>query len=428
MAETLDLLGMANGQYADMSNALRYYREAITCWRTLDERRGLSSSLVACGMWASNCTSEPAFSAMNTREDCQRDVEEGLHLAQQTGWSAGQAFAEVCLGLVLASFGKLGPALSHAHEALRIATEIEHQQWIIAAYWSLGETYVSLLDPASALQQVEAGLERANGLGSAIWLSSLTTTLALACILNGELTRAEAALHHVLPPEQVPRSIHERRLAWVACELALAQHKPEVALHLSDRLRASAPGENTGQPIPALLKVRGEALFALGKGEEAISALEEAKRGAQERGAQSLLWNIHRVLGHVYTLQKQKQLAERELAAARTVIEGLAASLDDAQQRTRFLDTALATLPKEKPLLPRQVARQTFDGLSEREREVAILITHGRSSREIAETLVISQRTVETHVGNIYAKLGFSTRAQIAAWAVEKGLGHSPLH
>jgi DNA-binding CsgD family transcriptional regulator len=422
MAETLDLLGMANGQHADMSNALRYYREAITYWRTLDERRGLSSSLAACGMWASNCTGEPDFSALVTLEDCQRDVEEGLLLAQQTGWSAGQAFAELCLGLVLASFGKLGPALSHAHEALRIATEIEHQQWIIAAYWSLGETYVSLLEPDRALQYVEAGLALANTLGSALWIGNLTTNLALACMLKGELTRAEAALQRVLPPEEVPRSMHERRVAWASCELALAQHKPGVALRMAKQLIESAPGENTGQPIPALLKVRGEALFALGKGDEATSALEEAKHGAEERGAQPLLWHIHRSLGRVYASRKQKQVAERELAAAREVIETLAASLDDTEQRERFLHSALATLPKEKPLLPRQVAKQAFAGLSEREREVAVLIAQGRSSREIAEVLVISQRTVETHVGNIYAKLGFNSRAQIAAWTVEKGL------
>jgi non-specific serine/threonine protein kinase len=191
---------------------------------------------------------------------------------------------------------------------------------------------------------------------------------------------------------------------------------------MAKQLIESAPGENTGQPIPALLKVRGEALFALGKGDEATSALEEAKHGAQERGAQPLLWHIHRSLGRVYASRKQKQVAERELAAAREVIETLAASLDDTEQRERFLHAALATLPKQKPLLPRQVAKQAFAGLSEREREVAVLIAQGRSSREIAEVLVISQRTIETHVGNIYAKLGFNSRAQIAAWTVEKGL------
>jgi DNA-binding NarL/FixJ family response regulator len=42
--------------------------------------------------------------------------------------------------------------------------------------------------------------------------------------------------------------------------------------------------------------------------------------------------------------------------------------------------------------------------------------------REIAETLVVSYRAVETHVGSILSKLGFTSRAQIAVWAVESAL------
>ena len=51
-----------------------------------------------------------------------------------------------------------------------------------------------------------------------------------------------------------------------------------------------------------------------------------------------------------------------------------------------------------------------------------MLVAHGKTSREIAEQLVISERTAEVHVGNILAKLGFTTRTQIAVWAVEHGL------
>jgi DNA-binding beta-propeller fold protein YncE/DNA-binding CsgD family transcriptional regulator len=55
--------------------------------------------------------------------------------------------------------------------------------------------------------------------------------------------------------------------------------------------------------------------------------------------------------------------------------------------------------------------------LSKRELEVARLVTQGLSNKEIAGTLFISQRTAEGHVAQICNKLGFSTRAQIAAWA-----------
>jgi non-specific serine/threonine protein kinase len=59
--------------------------------------------------------------------------------------------------------------------------------------------------------------------------------------------------------------------------------------------------------------------------------------------------------------------------------------------------------------------------LTRREREVAELIAQGRSNKEIANQLVISQRTAESHVENILVKLGFTSRAQIAAWSAQQG-------
>jgi DNA-binding NarL/FixJ family response regulator len=67
--------------------------------------------------------------------------------------------------------------------------------------------------------------------------------------------------------------------------------------------------------------------------------------------------------------------------------------------------------------------RQPSSGpLSPREREVAALIVGGLSNRQIAESLVISERTVENHVSSILARLGVNTRAQVAAWTVQHGL------
>ncbi|MDQ4021097.1 MAG: AAA family ATPase [Actinomycetota bacterium] len=65
-----------------------------------------------------------------------------------------------------------------------------------------------------------------------------------------------------------------------------------------------------------------------------------------------------------------------------------------------------------------------FDGgrrppvLSPREAEVAKLVTEGLTNRQIAERLVISERTAQNHVHHILTKLGFTTRSQIAAWSV----------
>ncbi|MEU9182424.1 response regulator transcription factor [Streptomyces sp. NPDC048550] len=60
--------------------------------------------------------------------------------------------------------------------------------------------------------------------------------------------------------------------------------------------------------------------------------------------------------------------------------------------------------------------------LTEREREVLSLIADGRSNREIARALVLSEKTVKTHVSNILMKLDLSDRTQAALWAVRHGI------
>ncbi|MFI0224357.1 response regulator [Streptomyces lydicus] len=61
--------------------------------------------------------------------------------------------------------------------------------------------------------------------------------------------------------------------------------------------------------------------------------------------------------------------------------------------------------------------------LTDRENEVLALIADGRSNREIARALVLSEKTVKTHVSNILMKLDLADRTQAALWAVRHGIG-----
>jgi adenylate cyclase len=65
--------------------------------------------------------------------------------------------------------------------------------------------------------------------------------------------------------------------------------------------------------------------------------------------------------------------------------------------------------------------------LSARELEVLELVARGLTNHEIAEQLVVSERTAEAHVAHICAKLNLRSRVQAAAWAIEHGLVHAPL-
>ena len=96
---------------------------------------------------------------------------------------------------------------------------------------------------------------------------------------------------------------------------------------------------------------------------------------------------------------------------------GRAMTMDQA------VEYALGWEEPEKPAKVRQPGGAPKDGpLTSREREVAALVAGGKTNREIARTLVISERTADAHVQNILNKLGFATRAQIAAWVAERGL------
>ena len=62
------------------------------------------------------------------------------------------------------------------------------------------------------------------------------------------------------------------------------------------------------------------------------------------------------------------------------------------------------------------------EGLTERERDVIQLVAQGCSNQEIAKQLVISEKTVKTHVSNILSKLHLEDRTQLAIYAIKKGL------
>jgi DNA-binding NarL/FixJ family response regulator len=105
---------------------------------------------------------------------------------------------------------------------------------------------------------------------------------------------------------------------------------------------------------------------------------------------------------------------------ARSGIEALAADLPDRSLRRKFLHRAYTMLPPTQRKTRRRIRHHAPGGLTPREWEVAVQIASGKKNREIADELIVSERTVETHVGHILSKLGFTSRAQIAKWAAEQ--------
>lgn len=420
VAETLDLLCMAGILSDDLNDAVGYGQRAIDMLRALDDRQPLSSSLVTLPFVAALRQSQTMTLAPTTLSEATRNAEEGLHIAREMGWRAGEANALWVMGLCLSASGEFGRGMASATSALAVAKDIEHRQWLAASYCTLGELAYELYALALAREHLENGLKLAHAIKSAHWIRENTAVLAATRIAQGDLEAAEEVLDAGAPVDIAMHTVGQR-LSWVTRgELALAQGRPEVALDIASRLAGnSTPDGEYGMPLAALL--RGRALTALGHFDEAEAWLRAAERHLRAQGART---SLRRTLTHQTTLYQRMGRdddATRTANEARELAYQMAETIPDAVLRAVFLRQCLASLPPE-PKRAAEIARAASLMLTAREREVAALVAQGRSNRAIADELVISERTTESHITNILGKLGFSSRAQIAAWAVDIGL------
>jgi HD-GYP domain-containing protein (c-di-GMP phosphodiesterase class II) len=106
----------------------------------------------------------------------------------------------------------------------------------------------------------------------------------------------------------------------------------------------------------------------------------------------------------------------------RALVPARAADQLEAEARAGRLDADAAAAVIEAAGLPHRARRARPADLTERQVEVLRLVSRGLSNAEIAERLVLSRRTVEHHVQDIYLKIGASTRAGAAMFAMQHGL------
>jgi DNA-binding NarL/FixJ family response regulator len=116
-----------------------------------------------------------------------------------------------------------------------------------------------------------------------------------------------------------------------------------------------------------------------------------------------------------------------EAGAAGYLLKDAEADEVDAAVRAAYrgevhLDPTVARKLTQSLVAPQHTAA----ALTPREREILVLVAQGKSNRELAGILVISERTARTHVSNVLMKLGLSSRTQAALWAIREGLVSGP--
>jgi DNA-binding CsgD family transcriptional regulator len=415
IAQTCDLLGIASYNACDLIGGRAHYERAIAIWRALDNRRGLLLSIGGLSLaidYRLEVGHADVAQSLVWANDC-------VQVSRPPGWRAGEALALIFRGLVHVQGGAYGPALVDLRAALAIAEEIEHREWTADSLHGLAKLSLDLLALDEAHACLTRSLELARELGSMIWERHSVALLAMVLIARGELGRADALLVTVPDDAQQPPTLASRLLLAARAERALAGGVPDEALRLLDELVAETinGGTDGRTAVPYLGHLRGRALASAGQLSAAAADLERSHDAARAQGRPDLLWRIHADLARVYGALGRSADAGREAAAAQEAVAGIVQALATTEGRPeavplaeQFAQRALASLP---------APARTVSTLTPREHEVAALVAEGKSNREIAQALVLSERTAERHVANIMAKLGMSSRTQIAVWVTQ---------
>jgi ATP/maltotriose-dependent transcriptional regulator MalT len=225
--------------------------------------------------------------------------------------------------------------------------------------------------------------------------------LALSWLARGRTVAAVSAMRRLLAEAHGPV-----RRSWMlpaGVEIMITAGRLEDAQRYADELSeiAAAFGNSAVRAMAAY--AAANVALAAGKVEDALSRARESSR----------LWSD---IGSPYEAARARVLVARSL---RELGDHDSAAGELAVARRAFTELGAAPAVAD---VDRLLARPRPGGLTEREVEVLRLVAEGRSNHDIARALVLSPKTVERHLSNIFTKLDVPSRTAAAAYAHEHGL------
>ena len=320
------------------------------------------------------------------------------------------------LGRARRSLGQPEAALADLDRGAALAAETGRENVRLQLTVERAGVLIELGRPAEAIATAEQGLERARLAGNApmlLWAwCALSSARLAAGDVNGALESATEAAE-----SGVRADFHAAgQPAWCLGAALTAAGNPKGAVTLGDADAAAGDSPaavaaltSAGPAVlpadrPLLAADLAEARLAAGE----ITVAEAAAAVEAARAARPGPFATARA----QLAEGRARAAAGDRAAALTSLIAAERAFD-AFGATRRRDEAVRELRRLGHRVRRAAAGE--DGpLTAREREIAELVAAGRTNREVAEQLVLSERTIEAHLRNVYAKLGVRSRVELA--------------
>jgi DNA-binding CsgD family transcriptional regulator len=286
-----------------------------------------------------------------------------------------------------------------ADEARVVCTELAGMNTAVVAegHYLMGD----LLRLRSRARDAEAAYLHARELGR-----DPQPGLALLMAQSGHAASAVRSLHASLAGHR-GGEYGRAPLLRALVEVAIDAEDVETARNAADQLSAVARRWRSDGLQAAAAHAQGMVGLASAEPASAVALLREAVSRWRELDAPYECARARVVLSEALSALGDNSAAQLEAEIAAKTLGDLDAIIDLER------------------LAPTRPAGNRPEGLTAREAEILMLVADGITNRQVADALVISEKTVARHLANVYLKVGVSTRTAAVAWARRKGL-HPP--
>jgi DNA-binding NarL/FixJ family response regulator len=410
---TLGKSTIARGQ---LGQAKSYFDKVIQIARATDDVPGESYAL-----------RQRAYEAIwqGRYIEAERLAQQALALAYKTGDFLLISGGHQILSYVQIEMGRYGDAHQTITSILHTgdAPHTHHHQ-LPRLYNQLGYLHLELDDPDAALvwdQRALAASRQVPELTNREMERYSLLNIAADLLYAG---RREEALEVVAEFEAIKDMTefsHFRyfnRYQLLMTEIHLAQDELDLAIQQAREARELARSRDIFKNMAKSLLYEGQALLGLGRTDEAIQTIQEAVNIADQIQHGSLRWKIRLHLARAHIRAGLANAADVQKALE--LADAVARHLQGSELAPIFARSGMLLMLKaEISVIQSATSRPTLpDGLTAREVEVLRQVAKGSTNQQVADTLHISVRTVNTHMTNILNKINCDNRTAAAAYAI----------